>query len=210
MQKIKVSIIVPIYNAEKTLIRCLESLVEQTYKNIEILLINDGSTDKSEKICINYSRLYPSILLINQNNAGPATARNTGLELATGEYVYFVDADDYIECDAIEQMVLVAEKNNAEMVICSYYRENTGETIVHQYKYATGFYRGEKVKNIAVELINDVSKKRIPPYVWIRMIRRDILENPRLRFSDGIIRSEDYYFSVQLHFRIKKFLSISF
>lgn len=199
----KVSVIVPIYNAEKTLSRCLDSIIKQTYINKEIILINDGSTDTSENICVEYCELFPSILVINQKNAGPATARNTGIEFAKGKYVYFVDADDYIESDTLEQMVSIAEKHKVDMVICGYYQENDKKMLAHKYRYAPGLYIGEKVYNIAKELISDVSETRIPPYSWVRMIRRDVLDNPKLRFPDDIVRSEDYYFNVQLHFRIR-------
>ena len=92
----KVSIIIPVYNAEKTLCRCLDSLVVQTYEDVEIILVNDGSVDSSRNICETYRDKYSQIILINQENAGPATARNVGIDSASGKYISFVDADDYI------------------------------------------------------------------------------------------------------------------
>ena len=200
----KVSIIIPVYNAEKTLERCLESVVSQSYRNIEIIIVNDGSTDGSQKICTNYCQRYSNIQLINQNNFGPATARNIGIDTATGKYISFVDADDYIESNMIEAMLRVAEKNCAEMVICGYYQEMLGKTCIHKFAYKQGLYEGELSRKIAINLINDVSEERIPPYSWIRMVLRNILENPKIRYSSGMIRSEDYYFFVQLHFRINR------
>ena len=114
----KVSIIIPVYNAEKTLCRCLDSLVVQTYEDVEIILVNDGSVDSSRNICETYRDKYSQIILINQENAGPATARNVGIDSASGKYISFVDADDYVECGMIEEMVNAAETNHAEMVIC--------------------------------------------------------------------------------------------
>lgn len=200
----KVTVIVPVYNAESTLVRCLDSLVEQTYESKEILLVNDGSKDGSQKICEQYSQLWGYITLINQENAGPATARNTGIDLAKGKYIYFVDADDYVEKDILECMVSAAEAHDAEMVICGYYQESNGKKLEHKFKYDSGLYEGPDSRSIAIELINDVSETRIPPYSWVRMVRRDVFENPRIRYPDGIIRSEDYYFYVQVHFRIKR------
>lgn len=200
----KVSIIIPVYNAEKTLCRCLDSLVAQTYKDIEIILVNDGSGDSSRNICETYKDKFSQILLINQKNAGPATARNVGIDCASGKYISFVDADDYVECNMIEEMVNAAETSHAEMVICGYAQEHSGIIVKHEYKYDSGLYVGEEAKKIAIDLISDVSTKRIPPYSWVRMILKDSLENPKIRYTEGMIRSEDYYFFVQFHFRVKR------
>lgn len=200
----KVSIIIPVYNAEKTLCRCLNSLVVQTYEDVEIILVNDGSVDSSRNICETYRDKYSQIILINQENAGPATARNVGIDSASGKYISFVDADDYVECGMIEEMVNAAETNHAEMVICGYDQEHSGVIVKHEYKYDAGLYVGEGARKIAIDLISDVSAKRIPPYSQVRMILKDVLENPQIRYAKGMIRSEDYYFFVQLHFRIKR------
>ena len=200
----KVSIIIPVYNAEKTLCRCLDSLVVQTYEDVEIILVNDGSVDSSRNICETYRDKYSQIILINQENAGPATARNVGIDCASGKYISFVDADDYVECGMIEEMVNAAETNHAEMVICGYDQEHSGVIVKHEYKYDAGLYVGEGARKIAIDLISDVSAKRIPPYSPVRMILKDVLENPQIRYAKGMIRSEDYYFFVQLHFRIKR------
>lgn len=135
----KVSIIVPVYNAEKTLCKCLDSLVGQTYRDIEILLINDGSSDNSQKICESYANRFSEVLLINQNNSGPATARNTGINRARGKYLSFVDADDYVESNMIEEMISVAEDNHAEMVICGYYQEFSETDKKHEFSYAPDY-----------------------------------------------------------------------
>lgn len=200
----KVSIIIPVYNAEKTLCRCLDSLVVQTYEDVEIILVNDGSVDSSRNICETYRDKYSQIILINQENAGPATARNVGIDSASGKYISFVDADDYVECGMIEEMVNAAETNHAEMVICGYDQEHSGVIVKHEYKYDAGLYVGEGARKIAIDLISDVSAKRIPPYSPVRMILKDVLENPQIRYAKGMIRSEDYYFFVQFHFRIKR------
>lgn len=93
----KVSIIIPIYNSEKYLKQCLESIINQTYKNIEIICINDGSTDNSEKIIKDYLKTNKNITYLKQPNAGQSIARNKGLEKATGDFILFVDSDDFIE-----------------------------------------------------------------------------------------------------------------
>lgn len=119
IKMVKISIIVPIYNVEKYLERCLESLEKQTYKNIEIILINDGSTDSSEIICkkfiLNKCKKY---IYIKQQNGGLSKARNIGIENATGEYIFFLDSDDYLNVRAMEVLEKNAIENNADIVIC--------------------------------------------------------------------------------------------
>ena len=117
MNKI-VSIIIPVYNVEKYLIQCLESVINQTYKNLQIILINDGSTDKSYEICLKYSQKDNRIVLINQENKGSASAKNKGLRIAYGDYIGFLDSDDFIELNSIEYMVNVMEYNDVDIVQC--------------------------------------------------------------------------------------------
>ena len=111
-----VSIIVPVYNSEKYLKYCLNSIVNQTYKNIEIILIDDESRDSSGIICDKYSELYDNIIIIHQKNAGCGFARNTGLDIMNGEYYTFIDADDYVSSHYVEDMVEVVERYGADMV----------------------------------------------------------------------------------------------
>ena len=113
-----ISIIIPVYNVEKYLNKCLNSVIEQTYKNIEVILIDDGSTDNSGKICDEYAKNDIRIKIIHQQNGGVSTARNNGLEHATGKYITFVDSDDYIEKEMIETMAKKIMKKNADIVIC--------------------------------------------------------------------------------------------
>ncbi len=116
----KVSIVVPVYNVERYLEKCLDSLVNQTYKNIEILVVNDGSTDGSEKIINDFSEQFPDkIKAFQKKNGGLSDARNFGLDHATGDYIGFVDSDDYVSENMFEEMLGLAEKYSAEMVICN-------------------------------------------------------------------------------------------
>lgn len=114
----KVSIIVPVYMAEKWLERCIESLISQTYENIEIILIDDGSKDRSSIICDEYSKRDNRIKVIHKENEGVSAARNLGISLATGKYLQFVDSDDTLEQTACEILVHTIKKNNSQLVIC--------------------------------------------------------------------------------------------
>lgn len=127
-----VSIIVPIYNVETYLGQCLDSIINQTYKNLEIILIDDGSTDRSGKICNEYAKTEPRILVIHQQNAGAACAKNTGLDNMTGDYFTFADSDDYLEVHMIEELVLALERNHADIAECSFYYEYKNKSVIHK------------------------------------------------------------------------------
>ena len=113
-----ISIVVPVYNAKKSLERCIESLLHQTYEQLEIILVDDGSADGSSEICDRYTEKDKRIVVIHKKNAGVSAARNTGIERATGTYLQFVDSDDYLDLDACEKLVNAMEKNKSEMAIC--------------------------------------------------------------------------------------------
>ena len=106
-----ISIIVPVYNAEKYLSRCIDSILRQTFADFELILVNDGSSDKSKEICEKYLESDPRIKLINQENSGVSAARNTGLDNASGEYIGFVDSDDFIEKNMYEELYNILKKN---------------------------------------------------------------------------------------------------
>lgn len=115
----KVSIIVPVYNVESYLDECLTSLVNQSLNDIKIIIVNDGSTDSSQKIIDKYALRYPEkIMALNKENGGLASARNFGLQYAQGEYVGFVDSDDYVDVNMYNEMYNLAIKNNADLVVC--------------------------------------------------------------------------------------------
>jgi len=113
-----VSVIIPIYNVERYLRRCVDSVLNQTYKNLEIILIDDGSTDDGGRICDEYSEEDQRVVCIHKTNGGLSDARNAGLDIASGEYLMFVDSDDWIHRKTIEILVTVLEKNNADLSFC--------------------------------------------------------------------------------------------
>ena len=116
---VKVSVIVPVYNVEKYIEKCLESLVNQTLKDIEIIVVNDGSPDNSQKIIDKYVQKYPKkIKSYIKENGGQGSARNFGLQKAEGEYIGYVDSDDYVELDMYEKLYNKAKKENLDIVIC--------------------------------------------------------------------------------------------
>ena len=149
----KVSVIIPVYNVEKYLRRCLDSVVNQTYKDVEVILVNDGSPDNSKEICEEYVAKYSNIQLINQKNAGLGAARNTGLQYITGDAVTFVDSDDWLELDAIEYYVASMKKSDADIVVTKMIRKkeyfsNEGtngatikEEVLNQEQFAKKYFK---------------------------------------------------------------------
>lgn len=108
----KVSVIVPVYNSERTLPNCIHSILNQTYKNIEIIIVDDGSNDNSEKICNNFKKIYSNIIYVRQKNNGVSSARNTGIKKSSGKYIMFVDSDDTIDSNLIEELIKKNNNNN--------------------------------------------------------------------------------------------------
>lgn len=118
-----ISIIIPVYNKEKYLRKCLDSLISQTYRNIEIILVDDGSTDNSGEICDYYSSKDSRITVIHNKNKGASQSRNVGINLSTGDYIMFVDSDDWVDVNICEILINAIRKNNAECAMCNYIRE---------------------------------------------------------------------------------------
>ena len=120
----KISVIIPVYNVEKYLYRCVDSVLGQTYYNIEVILIDDGSTDSSPEICDEYQKRDKRVKVIHKKNSGAASSRNIGLSSAKGDYIAFIDSDDYIELDMYENMMKINEEYNCDIVLCDCYKEN--------------------------------------------------------------------------------------
>lgn len=169
----KFSIIVPIYNTEKYLPKCLDSLVNQTYKNIEIICINDGSTDNSLKILEKYAQKDEHIKIINQENQGVSIARNVGINNATGDYILFVDADDWIETNTCDILNKNIEKNNSDLIIFNAY-------IAKQNQCNLGFCCNQ-------ESIMYSS-------MWSICYKREFLNQNNIRFPQNIKIAEDHVF----------------
>ena len=144
----KVSVVVPVYNVEQYLQQCVDSLLKQTYKDIEIILVDDGSKDNSPAMCDDYSQKYPDMIkTIHKANGGLGLARNTGMEYAKGEFVTFIDSDDYADEDLIERLVKSADKYNAQVVIGGFKRVDSSGKILFKEEYQEQVYTGEDVIN---------------------------------------------------------------
>ena len=190
-----ISVIVPVYNVKDYLERCLQSICGQTYRNLEILLIDDGSSDGSGELCDLFARKDARVKVVHQKNAGQSAARNRGLEMAQGEYLGFVDSDDWIEPDMYAFLYRLLAKNDADISICSHYMETGVKTRVkHSSGRSTVFSREEAIRTL-------VRDKRIRNYMWDKLFKRSVFEG--IRFPVNRIY-EDIVVSYQLFYKARK------
>ncbi|MGL4863988.1 MAG: glycosyltransferase family 2 protein [Cetobacterium sp.] len=165
----KISVIIPVYNVEKYLDKCLYSIVNQTLKDIEIIIVNDGSLDNSEKIALKYRDIDSRIKYYKKENGGLSEARNYGLERACGKYISFIDSDDYIDETMLQKMYMNAEENNSDMVVCGF------KSI-----YESGVIRETKgYTKITFKDILEVS------FAWNKIYKKNLLEKIDLKFPVG-------------------------
>ncbi len=177
----KISIIVPVYNVEKYIAKCLKSLTLQTLQGIEIIIVNDGSLDRSIDIIEKYVKENPTkIKYYEKKNGGLSSARNYGIEYATGEYIAFLDSDDYIEINMYEEMYNLAKKENADMVECDF---------IWEWEYGKKVYD----KRREYKTKEDMMKK--PRVVaWNKIYKREILNKNKIRFPEGLIYEDMEFF----------------
>lgn len=195
----KVSIIIPVYNVEKYLEKCLDSAVRQTLKDVEIICINDGSIDSSEEILNNYKKNYSNIKVVKQENKGVSGARNCGLNIAKGEYIYFLDSDDYIDVQAMEICYKESKKNNldiitfdAECFVDDEYNNNEHNDITSE-NYDRTKILNSKVMNGEEFFIYSNEKGGYKSPVWLNLYKRKFIENNKLYFYEGMIHEDEIY-----------------
>ena len=176
---VKLSIIVPVYNAEKFLDKCIKSVQAQTLQDFELILINDGAKDNSLVICQTYAKQDDRVKIFDQENSGQSKARNVGLENAKGEYVAFLDSDDWVDRDYYEKLVTACEKNDAEVSCGSILR------VRKNYQKYRIKYTEEKVYIKPQEKI-DVAHVPDMCYVWNKVYRKEFLDRINLKFVEGM------------------------
>ncbi len=191
-----ISIIVPIYKVEKYLRQCIDSVINQTYSNLEIILVNDGSPDNCPKICDEYAKKDDRIKIINKNNGGVSSARNVGLDNAKGNWIVFVDADDWIEKRYCEDLLKIATNKSADIVICGYNRVYNDKT--------------KKISAIAKKtdfdsndyLINVLNPQTGFGFCATKIFNVDIIG--KNRFDESIVVGEDALFNIKISKNLKR------
>lgn len=186
-----VSIIVPVYNAEKTIKKCIDSILIQTYTNFELILINDGSKDSSLNILKKYENLDKSVIIISQNNAGVSTARNRGIKESKGEYILFVDSDDYIEENTLEILVKASEvNNNLDLAIggLSIVKDNNA-------KHLNAISEDKIFNNLEFLSKNELFKFIVGPCG--KLFKTEIIKNNNIKFDESLSLGEDTIFVLE-------------
>lgn len=189
-----VSVIIPVYNVENYLRECIDSVINQTYRNIEIILVDDGSTDSSGKICEEYLDKDPRVTVIHQKNSGLSAARNAGFDACTGKYVYFIDSDDYIDPGALATLVDIAEKDNSDIVFFDAvsFADNYDFEVKQNY-LRKNKYKTDNGKTVFAEMTKNNDFHSAVPLL---LMKKEFLSSNVLRFAQGLLY-EDMVFTFQ-------------
>lgn len=205
----RISVILPIYNMEKHLDACIKSLLEQTHQNLEIILVNDGSKDKSLEICEAYAKQDERIVVIDKPNEGVSIARNIGMQVAKGAYIAFVDPDDWIEPNMYESLLEQIKKWDAPVCLCNFYKDTKRRSTEKCFDFKNEVLVGNE---IVEKLINDMigMSYLLPKYtmimgsVWRGLYKRDFIEQNELAFIPKLTIMEDLVFMVQVLLKCQK------
>lgn len=194
-----ISIIIPVYNAEEFIEKCLDSIKNQTYKNIEVIIINDGSTDNSENICREYCKNNENFRLISKKNGGVSSARNIGLSEAKGDYIGFVDPDDWIEKDMFENLYKLIKDYNADISICGYIKESKNGILNKQNKK-------QIIELTEIEALNEIIREDgFKGFLWNKLFSRELIKSYKdIFFYENIHFSEDLLFCCEYILKSKK------
>ncbi len=181
MENPKISIIVPVYKAESYLRRCVDSLLAQTFRDFEVILVDDGSPDKSGEMCDEYARQDARVRVIHQLNTGVSLARQKGLDNAKGEYVIHGDPDDWVEPEMLEQLYAKAMEEDADMVICDFYINLPGQQV----------YRCQRPSSLHHNVVQCELFSKLHGSCWNKLVRRDCFNRYHVQFPEGISCWED-------------------
>lgn len=190
------SIIAPVYNVEKYLSACIDSVLRQTFKDYELILVDDGSTDGSGAICDKYANEYDSIIAIHERNSGVSKARNRALDIARGRYITFIDSDDkYDDISTLERNIVILTSDPSIDYLQFPYINDDGEEAIH-------CSLGERVLSSKAEILSLMLTESIPGYLWIKIFRADLFEN--LRFREDIRLTEDLRILIDMFEHVNK------
>lgn len=193
----KVSVIVPVYNVEAYLNRCIDSILNQTFWDFELILVDDGSTDKSGAICDAYKKMDERVRVIHKRNAGVSAARNTGIDAANGQYIMFVDSDDYIDAEMLTALILRMD-NGVDLVACSI--KMIMKTKEQNFTLPNNVYNSKK-------LLEMYGLEKVPQIClcgpWCKLYRNQLIKNENIKFDGALFLGEDTHFNLQylLHCR---------
>lgn len=179
-----VSVILPVYGVEKYLSQCLETVCGQTYQNLEIIVVDDESPDKCGEIADEFAQKDSRIKVLHIKNRGAAGARNVGLDVCTGDYVMFVDSDDWLELNAVETLMAIIQKNDCEIVQCQYTDEYVEKSVCHTYQEREGLCSSS-------QFIEDMIEKWEYIVIWNKLYKREVMQG--IRFVEGRCIDDEFY-----------------
>lgn len=209
-----ISVIIPVYNSEKFLNRCVDSVLKQSYKELDIILIDDGSSDKSGEMCDQYAQMDKRVRVIHQKNRGVSAARNSGLDVAIGDYCTFVDSDDYIESEMYQSMIDIAEQYNCDVIMCDCVKKFGTRTEAYTHDIRQGYYDREQLEKEYFPHLLIMPNVEYPPTIsnWLCLYRRKQKQkseskkrNNNLHYEEGIRFSEDLLFGAELLYHADSF-----
>jgi len=191
-----ISVIIPVYNTEQYLANCVDSVLQQHGVSLEIILVDDGSTDSSPCICDKYAERYDNIRAIHIKNSGPATAKNEGLKLAKGNYIALTDSDDKMELQMLNKMVNAGYTYNADIICCNYKQIDEQGKISH-----LNSTNQQYVLNHEEGLIHFFSKDKIYSQCWTKLYKRQMLQDHHIENDPGLRTDEDFIFNIRAFVR---------
>lgn len=201
-----ISIIVPVYKVEDYLEKCIESILNQTYKNIEIILVDDGSPDRCGKICDDYAIKDNRIKVIHKKNGGLSEARNYGINIASGEYILFIDSDDYIDKNMCEILIKEAKKNDSDIVICNYYNVKENDYFINKMSITNNKILLTNLEMMKIFFLKGYSETII---VWNKLYKKKLFyTNENIRFPVGKLH-EDIFTIYKLYYIANKIVVVN-
>lgn len=218
-ENLKVSIIVPIYNVEEYISNCINSIINQTYKNIEIILVNDGSPDNSKSICEYYKKRDERVIIVNKENGGLSSARNEGIKVASGDYIMFVDGDDWIDLNCVEECIKALD-NDTEVILFPYIREYKNKSIKNEIFESDkiNFCNNEVRENILKRLFGIQNKELRKPdrledlsTAWGKLYKKSVIDGKEF-VDTKIIGTEDAWFNINVFINVNsaKFIKYTY
>lgn len=194
MEETKISVIIPVYNTEKFLHRCIDSVLDQTFKDFQLILVNDGSKDDSLRICKEYEKSDSRVVVIDTPNCGSSSARNTGMEKASGKWIIHYDSDDWVDSDMLRLLYDKAVEEDADIVACGFYMDyDNGDNIQRLYPYDR-FEPHSEIFRVEQQYSSVCNK----------LVKRDLYDKYDIRFVDGVRMWEDLVVTTRLRFHSKK------
>lgn len=198
-----ISVIIPVFNAREYLRRCLDSVLGQSYKDLEVILVDDGSTDKSGILCDEYAGLDRRVKVFHQAKAGVSSARNKGISMVSGEYLTFADADDYIHPDMYLKLLELMEKTQADIVVCNYFSTKNKIPKLYDHGFGNSVIQGEDIINRYISAFYTGIAMGFN-MVWNKLFRSSIIQGNHVTFDTSRKRGEDWQFILLVAYNARK------